>query len=179
MNWLFIYILLSSSNANNDPFSTMYEQYARNYKEIMIYQNGNYGATPKARVLARNGNGWLLFEHYTSKVHVEDSVVRRKKVSCEKVQQFFMVNKVESLPDEIDLNYVCTEKVGTIAGIHPGPAKSLHVIEDIPYHTFEYKYCNMKKRISYKSPWEALKICPYSEERKKLIQLINAFQNLK
>ena len=160
--------------------SKLYRQYNKKYKELVVYSGSGYGTAFKARVFARKRGYWKVFDHYMSKVHLADSIVVRKKISKRYMDSFLVANKVLELNDEKALNSPCVEHIDSLGWAQYGRlGRSLDNIYDIAEFGIEFNWKGQRRRIVYRDPWEALKICPYSQEREAFRIALMAIQNLK
>ena len=179
MQLLFATIILLFSFSQNfaqskvQNHTDIFIKYKKHYKKVYVYSIHGYVLENFYRVLGSNKGKWDIVDIYPGKTYFgQDSVVKKRCSNCVGADSSIQANEVLNLISEEALTLPCIEKKGA-NDLYTRPMKNLDIIEDIDYHLLEYRINGCEKLIRYRNPFEALKICPESIERKKFATIIN------
>jgi len=161
-------------------YSDIFTIYSKKFDTIIVYSiNSNRENLSPFKIIGAKKGEWYSIEYYKREVLLKkDSVIKKFFKGCKNSFVEILNNNLLSIPDESKILSDC-KKISdtmingrTVAGIN-----DLNAISDLEVHILEYKIANQKRRISYRSPDYALKICPESKERiaiSKIISIINS-----
>lgn len=128
------------------------------------------------KVIAVKNGEWDVIEYFPAIFSVRnDSNSKRKCTNCSLIFAEITENNLISLPDEQTLRSPCQQLTDiVIDGQKMVRINDFNLREDEPVYRIEYKIGKKRRIVSYKSPSEALKICPDSKERIAFVNIVNA-----
>ena len=164
-----------------DTFSQVFIHYSKQFDTLIVYSTIDYSQLGKPyKIIGATMGKWFFIEYYKRDVLLKkDSIVKKSCDECKKTFSEILNNKIQTLPNESQIILSCKTNRDTIINGKPAvEINDFNANSDLEIHILEYKIGKQKRRISYKSPDEALKICPESKERiafSKIIRLINEY----
>lgn len=168
------------SNSNNELPNT-FQTIENNYDTVIIYSIQNFGGLkPPTTIMGFKNATWEIIKYQNrNNLLLEDSIKKYSCSSCDNVfNQIISLGLLELL-NESELKYECkTYRDTIINGNKITEINDFSALEDIDIHTIEYKIGKLQKKITYRNPAIAIKICPYSTDRKKIIDIINLLNGL-
>lgn len=165
---------------NNKVFSDTFKAFENQYDSIIVLSVNNlYPIKPPTIIVGNNENEWNV-KYLHEKIRSNGQKIEMKNCpACENVIKNILAMGLLQFPDESELEYKCvTTKDSIIKGKEVSEIKDFSLTEDIPVFKLEYKFNKKKNVLIYRNPYLALEYCPYSEERKKFIQIIELIEKL-
>lgn len=171
----------SKKNNLNKSLPNIIQTIEDKYDTVITYSIQNFrGLKPPIIIMGIKNSTWRIIKYQNrNNLLLEDSIKEYNCSSCNNVFNQILSIGLLQLQDESKLNYECkTYRDTIINGAKVTEINNFATIEDIDIHTIEYKIGKIQRKIAYRNPAFALKICPYSTERKKIIDIINLLNNL-
>ncbi|MEO6071384.1 MAG: hypothetical protein ABIP31_12630 [Chitinophagaceae bacterium] len=151
-----------------DQFSTIFQKYEKQYKEMIVHViSGNLATYSHYRIIGRKKKKWYIIDYFKNKSSFyPDSVIKRQQcLNCDSIYRVIEENNLLNLKKEEEIKEPCIRRTESTS-------ISLDDNEHVPYHIIELKIKGHKKKLVYRDPRYALEICPQSKERQRFLNVI-------
>ena len=155
-------------------YSEVFETYANRFDTLIVYHvNMTVGLSWKYRIVGVKNGQWYAIDQLRKK-GLTGCDSSSKKVCHHCADSYIeVINMLTALPDESETYLPCRKIRDTIInGRQAAEINDFNTEQDVESHIFEYKFGTSKRSVSYRSPAQALKVCPESVERRQVLEII-------
>ena len=159
-----------------DTFSQVFINYSKQFDTLIVYSTINYSQVGRPyKIIGVVHGKWYYIEYYKREALLKkDSIMKKSCSECKNTFSEILNNKIQTLPNESEIISNCKTTRDTIINGKPAvEINDFNANSDLEIHVIEYKFGKQKRKISYKSPDEALKVCPESKERNYFSRIID------
>lgn len=168
---------VSRDSLPKQSFSKVFLSNKGKYDELIIFHvNGDtYSKWEHYRLIGRDNKQWYVADYFLSKLNPKIDSTVKKTISKAQFPVKEIDNALLQIKSESNISEPCKLEIRKDSVYE---VTDLRLNSDVEYYIVEYKIKDKIGVISQLNPFEAAKICPLNQERKKFKTIVQNILNL-